>query len=224
MAEQRKPVIILGAGGYAVIVHEILSAQPDRYLVLGCTDKALGLSERSIGEGKSLRILGDDDALPELVAQHPGLSGVLALGPDLMDVRARLLLKLERFGISSVTVIHPDSIVSNLAKPGEGTVIGAGAIVNAGSETGPHCALAASAVIDHDTHLGMNVFVGQGAQISSYVKLEDNVAIELGACVNSRVCVGQGARVAGGAFVNTDVPDHAVVMGVPARVVRYIDN
>jgi len=204
------------------MVHEILSAYPD-YTVLGCTDKALGLSERSLGEGKSLRILGDDDILPELAERHPGLCGVLALGPELMDVRARLVRTLDRVGISPVTVAHPRSIVSKLAKLGGGTVVSGGAIINAGTETGPHCALAAGAVIDHDTLLGTNVFVGQGARVSSYVRLEDNVAIELGACVNSRVCVGAGARVTGGAFVNTDVPDHAVVMGVPARVVRYVD-
>jgi serine acetyltransferase len=34
--------------------------------------------------------------------------------------------------------------------------------------------------------------------------------------------VGQGARITGGAFVNTDVPDHAVVVGVPGRIVRYL--
>jgi sugar O-acyltransferase (sialic acid O-acetyltransferase NeuD family) len=222
MAEKKIPVVILGAGGYAVMVHEILSAYPD-YLVLGCTDKALGLSERSLGEGKSLRVLGDDDILPELAEQHPGLKGVLALGPELMDVRARLVCTLDRVGISPVTVVHPRSIVSKLAELGGGTVVSGGAIINAGTQTGPYCALAAGAVIDHDTQLGTNVFVGQGAHVSSYVRLQDNVAIELGACVNSRVCVGEGARVAGGAFVNTDVPDHAVVMGVPARVVRYVD-
>jgi sugar O-acyltransferase (sialic acid O-acetyltransferase NeuD family) len=222
MAEQKIPVVILGAGGYAVIVHEILSMSP-AYMVLGCTDKALGLSERSIGEGKSLRILGDDDILPELAEQHPGLKGVLAIGPEVMDVRARLARTLDRVGIEPVIVVHPRSIVSTLAKLGGGTVVSGGAIINAGSQTGPHCALAAGAVIDHDTYLGANVFVGQGAHVSSYVRLGDNVAIELGACVNSRVCVGEGARVTGGAFVNTNVPDHAVVMGVPARVVRYID-
>jgi acetyltransferase-like isoleucine patch superfamily enzyme len=47
------------------------------------------------------------------------------------------------------------------------------------------------------------------------------VVIEMGASINSRVTIGAGARVIGGAFVNTDVPDHAVVVGVPARLVRY---
>jgi len=220
--EQKTPVVILGAGGYAAMVLEILSARPD-LSVIGCTDKALGLSERSLGDGVSLRILGDDDVLPDLLDKYPGLKGVLALGPDLMETRSQLAMRLSRLGIPALTAIHPRATVSRLAALGEGTVAGAGAIIAAGTTAGPHCALTLGASIDHDARLGHNVFVGQGARISSSVEVHDNVVVEMGASINSRVVIGESARVTGGAFVNTDVPDRAVVVGVPARVVRYVD-
>jgi sugar O-acyltransferase (sialic acid O-acetyltransferase NeuD family) len=223
MAEQKVPVVILGAGGYATIIYEMLSTRDD-LIVLGCTDKALGLSERSVGEDASLRILGDDDILPDLAEQHPGLRAVLALGPDLMDVRARLIRRLALEGIPTLTVIHARAFVSRLATVGAGTIVDAGAIIAAGVEIGSFCALTIGASIDHDARLGDNVFVGQGARISSYVQVSDDVTIELGACIQQRVVIGKGARITGGAFVNTDVPDHAVVIGAPARVVRYIDT
>lgn len=222
MDEQKTPVVILGAGGYAAMVLEILSARPD-LAVIGCTDKALGLSERSLGDGVSLRILGDDDVLPDLLDKYPGLKGVLALGPDLMETRSQLAMRLSRLGIPALTAIHPRATVSRLAALGEGTVVGAGAIIAAGTTAGPHCALTLGASVDHDARLGHNVFVGQGARISSSVEVHDNVVVEMGASINSRVVIGESARVTGGAFVNTDVPDRAVVVGVPARVVRYVD-
>jgi len=222
VGEQKTPVVILGAGGYAAMVLEILSTQPE-VAVIGCTDKAGGLSERSLGDGVSLRILGDDDVLPELSDKQPGLKAVLALGPDLMEARARLALQLARLGIGALTAIHPRATISRLAALGEGTVVGAGAILAAGTSVGRHCALTLGASVDHDAQLGNNVFVGQGARVSSSVEVQDNVVIEMGASINSRVVVGEGARVTGGAFVNTDVPDRAVVVGVPARVVRYLD-
>jgi len=223
LTEEKTPVVILGAGGYAAVVQEILAQCPD-VVVLGCTDKALGLSERSLDRHVSLRILGDDDILPQLAEEHPDLHAVLALGPDLMDVRARLIRTLDLQGIPPITAIHSRAIIAQTVKLGDGSVIGAGAIVNAGTEIGRHCVLNLDASIDHDARLGTNVYVGQGARVSSYVELGDNVVIEMGASINSRVVVGQGARVTGGAFVNTDVPDHAVVVGVPARVVRYLDT
>nr|MBN1228517.1 hypothetical protein [Anaerolineae bacterium] len=222
VVEGKTPVVILGAGGYAALVHEIL-AQRQNLLIIGCTDKALGLSERSVGDGVSLRILGDDDILPELAARHPGLHAVLAIGPDLMDVRSRLIQTLKLAGIPPVAAVHQQAAVSQLARLAAGTIVGAGATISTGAALGEHCAVQINASIDHDARLGNNVFIGQGARISSYAELKDNVVIEIGASVNSRVLIGEHARVAGGAFVNTDVPDCAVVVGVPARVVRYIE-
>lgn len=223
MAEQKVPVVILGAGGYAASIYEMLSGYDDLN-VLGCTDKALGLSERSLGEGVSLRILGDDDILSDLAEQHPGLRAVLALGPELMDVRTRLIRMLTLEGIPTLTVIHSRAVVSRLATLGAGTIVEAGAIIGTGVTVGSFCALTLGASIDHDARLGDNVFVGQGARIASYAQVGDDVTVEMAASVQQRVVVGKGARITGGAFVNTDVPDHAVVIGAPARVVRYIDG
>ena len=222
MAEQKTPVVILGAGAYAAVIHEILTARRD-IMVIGCTDKALGQSDRAIDEGVSLHILGDDDILPELAEKNPGLRAVLALGPELMDVRQKLIDTLRRENIPPLTVLHPSAVVSSRAKMGEGTVVREQGVVSAGSVIGPCCLINLGASIDHDAHLGANVYVGQGAQISSHVQVGESVVIEMGASINSRVTIGQGATIIGGAFVNTDVPDKAVMVGVPARLVRYED-
>jgi sugar O-acyltransferase (sialic acid O-acetyltransferase NeuD family) len=222
MADEKTPVVMLGAGGYAAVIHEILNTRPD-VLLIGCTDKALGISERSIDEGVTLRILGDDDILPQLADQYPGLHAVFALGPELMDVRARLIRRLDLEKLPPFTAIHPSAIVSPRAKIEAGTVVRGGAVISTASQIGRCCLVNLGASIDHDAHLAANVYVGQGAQISSHVQVGDNVVIEMGASINGRVTIGTGARVTGGAFVNTDVPDYAVVVGVPARVVRYLN-
>jgi acetyltransferase EpsM len=219
----RIPVVILGAGGYAAIVHEILSNRKD-VDILGCTDKVMGISERVFGEGVSVKILGDDTILPELSEQHPGLHVVFALGPELIDVRAKLIHVLEREGIPALTAIHPSAVISAMSQIGTGTVVRGGAVIGARNTIGDFCVINLASSIDHDTALGTNVFVGQGAHISSYVHMHDNVMVEMGASVNSQVTVGTGAHITGGSFVNTDVPEHSVVSGVPARVVRTIES
>jgi sugar O-acyltransferase (sialic acid O-acetyltransferase NeuD family) len=221
MVEKKTPVVILGAGGFASVVTEILSQSEDM-LVIGCTDKALGLSERSADDQPSLRILGDDDVLPQLAEEYEGLNAILGLGPELMDVRARLIRVLDLVVIPPASAIHPSAVVSRLASWEAGTVIGAGAVVGVNVKIGRHCVLNLGASIAHDARLGANVWVGQGARIASYTHLANDVVIEMGASINSRVTVGRGARITGGAFVNTDVPDHAVVVGVPGRIVRYL--
>ena len=48
-------------------------------------------------------------------------------------------------------------------------------------------------------------------------------ALGLGATICPGVTIGQYAVVAVGAVVTKDVPDYAVVGGIPAKVIRYLD-
>jgi acetyltransferase-like isoleucine patch superfamily enzyme len=64
-------------------------------------------------------------------------------------------------------------------------------------------------------------FVEQGITAQG-ISIEDDVWIGAGAIITDGVTVGRGAVVAAGAVVTHDVPPHAVVAGVPARVVKQI--
>jgi acetyltransferase-like isoleucine patch superfamily enzyme len=66
-------------------------------------------------------------------------------------------------------------------------------------------------------------FVEQGITAQG-ITIEDDVWIGSGAVVTDGVRVGKGAMVAAGAVVTKDVPSHAVVGGVPAKVIREIDG
>lgn len=56
------------------------------------------------------------------------------------------------------------------------------------------------------------------------IKIEDDVWIGAGAIITDGVHIGKGAVVAAGAVVTKDVPAHSVVAGVPAKVIRKIQN
>ncbi len=55
------------------------------------------------------------------------------------------------------------------------------------------------------------------------IVVEDNAWIGAGAIITDGVHIGQGAVVASGAVVTKDVPAHAVVGGIPARVIKHIE-
>lgn len=55
------------------------------------------------------------------------------------------------------------------------------------------------------------------------IEIEDDVWIGGGAIILAGVHIGKGAIIAAGAVVNKDVPDYAIVAGVPAKVLKYRD-
>jgi acetyltransferase-like isoleucine patch superfamily enzyme len=53
------------------------------------------------------------------------------------------------------------------------------------------------------------------------IRIGDGVWIGTGAIILDSITVGQGAVIGAGAVVNRDVPEGAIVAGVPAKVLRY---
>ncbi len=56
------------------------------------------------------------------------------------------------------------------------------------------------------------------------IVIKRNAWIGAAATVLPGVTIGENAVVAAGAVVTTDVPDNAVVGGVPAKIIKFINN
>ncbi len=61
-------------------------------------------------------------------------------------------------------------------------------------------------------------------EYSNPVVIKDNVWVCSGAIICGGVTIGENSVIAAGAVVTKDVPANSVVMGVPAKVVRQIDE
>jgi acetyltransferase-like isoleucine patch superfamily enzyme len=63
---------------------------------------------------------------------------------------------------------------------------------------------------------------GEWKVVPTWVKRR--AAIGANATLLCGITIGEGALVGAGSVVTRDVPDHAVVYGSPARVVRYLNS
>ena len=82
--------------------------------------------------------------------------------------------------------------------------------------------------VTRDTHpsiVGSNVTVGHRAVIHGCT-VGDGALIGMGAVVLDAAVIGEGALVGAGALVTpgTDVPPHHMALGVPAKVVRELNE
>lgn len=109
---------------------------------------------------------------------------------------------------------------------GRGTAIGFGATftVNERVVVGERCGIAAhAAIFDSDGHPADLERRLRGEPITRAdirpVTIGDHVWIGRAAQVQKGVTIGRGAVVAAGSVVTSDVPEGALAMGVPARVI-----
>lgn len=129
---------------------------------------------------------------------------------------------------------------------GDETKIGAFVEVQKSAKIGKRCKISSHTFICEGVTLEDNVFVGHGVvfindsyprataadgqlQTEADWKVEPTVvkrgaSIGSGATILSNVTIGENAMIGAGSVVTTNVPANAVVVGNPARVLRFMNR
>jgi len=121
-------------------------------------------------------------------------------------------------------LVDPAAIIADDVPVGFGSVVSAGAQIGPASSVGSHCFLRAGAIVSHDVTVSDFVYIGQGSVALGDSCIEAGAHIAPGAVVRDGVRIGKFALVGIGSVVTGDVPPFAIVQGVPARIVSYVDN
>jgi tetrahydrodipicolinate N-acetyltransferase len=128
--------------------------------------------------------------------------------------------------------IEPGAIIREHVTIDDNAVIMMGAVINIGAVIGKGTMIDMGAVLGGRATVGQHCHIGAGAVLAGVVEpasatpviIEDDVLVGANAVVLEGVHVGKGAVVAAGAIVVNDVPDNAVVAGVPAKIIKMKDE
>ncbi len=191
-----------------------------------------------IGEGCAIEdhaVLGKRPRL----ARHSGAQGEV----QALELAARVSVGAGTVVFAGAS-IGPEAILGDQAFVrertwiGEGSVIGRGSVVDNDVVVGARVRVQTNVYLTAFTLVEDEVFVGPGAITTNDdtmarhgqetpvrgARLRRACRVGGGAVLTPGVEIGEEAFVAAGAVVTRDVPARAVVMGVPARVVREVGD
>lgn len=128
--------------------------------------------------------------------------------------------------------IEPGAIIRDQVAIGKNAVIMMGAIINIGAEIGDDTMIDMGVVLGGRAIVGKHCHIGAGSVLAGViepasatpVQIDDNVVMGANAVVIEGVHVGEGAVIAAGAVVTHDVAPHTMVAGVPAKVIKKVDD
>ena len=192
-------VVILGAGGHAGVVADVIRANNDH--VVGFLDDD-----------------PEKDVLGKINEYIDFPKAEFAMGVGSIELRK----KFSKYDVKWYTGVHPSAIVSPSAVIGVGTIVMPHVIVNANSEIGDFCILNSGAIVEHDNIVKKYSHISVGAKLGGNVCIEEGVWIGIGATVRNNLSICSGTIIGAGAVVVKDIVRTGVYVGVPAK--RLIKN
>jgi UDP-perosamine 4-acetyltransferase len=204
----RQPLVVLGGGGHAKVIIEILE-ECGRWKILGYLNNT--------GSGPDLcgyPCLGNDAMMGRL--RRSGVRYVF-VGVGDNRLRRALLLQALEAGFTVPSAISRKACVSRRAHVRQGVAVMAGAVVQADAELSDGAIINTGASVDHDCRVGPFAHICPGTHLAGSVNVGEGALLGTGCSVIPGLRIGAWAIVGAGAAVVTDVAENTTVVGVPAR-------
>ena len=201
-----KDVIVIGAGGHAKVIADIVRKSGDN--LVGFLDD----SKEAGTEFFDAFILGNTDSYGE----YQDKEFIIAIGNN--ATREKIALKLQ--GVSFYTAIHPTAVIAEGVCVGEGTCVMANAVMNADAKIGKHCIINTASVVEHDNVISDYVHISPAAALAGTVTVGKGTHIGIGANVKNNTEICAEVVVGAGAVVVKNIAEAGTYVGVPARKVK----
>jgi len=196
-------MILYGASGHGKVVRDILISQGIEVKVFFDDNPDIDLFE-------TLPVFRYN---PELFLDN---KLIISIGSNFIRKKISKFVKHE-FGIG----IHNSAIIGSNVIIDEGTVVMQGAIIQASTKIGKHVIINTAASVDHDCIVEDFVHISPNATLCGNVMVGEGSHVGAGSTIIPNVKIGKWCTVGAGSVVIKDIPDNAVVVGNPARLIRY---
>lgn len=196
-------IVIFGAGGHAKVVLDCFQSNSSEV-------KAFFSDSGDEPDLRGLPILTE---LPNS-STH---SLVVAIGNN--STRKSVVERCKIFNF--INAIHRSAIFGSNVIWGHGVMIMAGVVINCDTRIGNHVILNTNSSIDHDCEIEDYVHISPNVALAGNVSVGEGTHIGIGASILPGIQIGKWVTIGAGSVILRDVPDYAVVVGVPGKIINY---
>lgn len=199
-----KPLLIIGAGGHASVLVDMLRQQKREIIglvspMLESKSKVFDGIEHFKSDGDVLKFDNQSVKLVNGIGSLPG-----------NNLRAEIYSKFKALGYQFETIVASNSIVSEYVELAEGVQIFNGAIVQTNTIIGTNSIINTGAIVEHDCAIGGNNHIAPGVTLSGHVTTSEHVHVSTGATIIQNVKIGANSVVSAGATLTKDLGENTV--------------
>lgn len=209
---QKEDIIILGRGGHAKVVIDMIE-EGGFYNIIGVTD----VKQNDDTDFFGYPILGNDDVLPDFFKKGVRNAAIGIGGFTDNNLRKKIFNLAKSVGFNLPPIIHSSAIISKRATIGEGTIVKRGVIIDTDVTIGVNNILEIGAIVGHESRVGNHTLLSANVMISAYNLIDDESFFAVASTIVSGAKVCTGAIIGAGAVVVNDITEPGLYLGVPAK-------
>lgn len=194
-------IYLFGAGGHAKVILDILKL--NNIIVKELFDDDLSIK--------------DFMGIP--VSQDIKSPMIISIGNNFIRKEIAIKFSDSIYG----KAISKTAIISDNVLIGDGSVIMQGAIIQSSSKISSHVIVNTAATIDHDCIIHDFVHIAPGVNLCGEVEVGEGTLIGAGSTVIQGIKIGRWCKIGAGSVVTKDIPDNTVSVGVPCKVIKYLN-
>jgi len=209
-----KKCIVYGAGTYGQVYAKYLE---NEYFVQGFIDDNPVLIGQLIN---GIEVLGNKDFSIEYLKANPNINMFVPIGDN--NLRYKLMCMYNEMGFNTPSFIHAQANIDNSVEIGNGVYVLPGTNIMPFTKISDYTMISMGVNIAHHTLIEKGCFFSLGTNIGASMNIRQNAYVGIAATLMTGVKeVGANALIGAGATVIRDVPENAVMIGSPAKVLKY---